>query len=201
MKELIINKLMENIEKNSTYNDTKLKEIKYGLETLYITITKTIVIFTVDYLIGLFKELCLILLFYGTLRLTGFGLHAKKSIHCWIISLIVFAIIPVAVKYLIIQKNLLIAISVICFIFICKYAPADTEKRPLINKKKRTIYKIITIIITIIYIVIIIHINNLYLSKAITFSIILQTLVILPISYKMLGLPYNNYLSYKKKGG
>jgi accessory gene regulator B len=80
------------------------------------------------------------------------------------------------------------------------YSPADTEKRPLINKKKRIVYKVVTIIISIIYISIIFIKKDIYLSKILFFSIFLETLLVLPISYKLLGLKYNNYKRYKKGG-
>lgn len=46
MREKILSTAMINIKnKYPEYNDDKLEEISYGLETLYITFTKTIVIF------------------------------------------------------------------------------------------------------------------------------------------------------------
>ena len=77
MKDLIVDRLMISIKSKHKYSDTKLKEIKYGLSTLYINITKTIVICALAYFLNIIKELLLILLFYGLLRLTGFGLHAR----------------------------------------------------------------------------------------------------------------------------
>ena len=53
MKDLIINSAMNNIEKNCNYSKEKLAEIKYGLASLYLTITKTIVIFSISYLLGI----------------------------------------------------------------------------------------------------------------------------------------------------
>ena len=48
MKKFIINKWMNYIEKNTNYNEIKLKEIKYGLEGIYLTFSKLIVIFTLS---------------------------------------------------------------------------------------------------------------------------------------------------------
>ena len=44
MKNKILDFLMENIKKNYNYNETKLKEIRYGLESLYLSIFKFIII-------------------------------------------------------------------------------------------------------------------------------------------------------------
>ena len=44
MKNLVVNSIMNNITKYYNYDDTKLDEIKYGIESLYLTISKTIII-------------------------------------------------------------------------------------------------------------------------------------------------------------
>ena len=43
MKEIVINKLINIIKKYNDIDNTKLLEIKYGLETIYLTIVKTII--------------------------------------------------------------------------------------------------------------------------------------------------------------
>ena len=49
MREKILSTAMINIKnKYPEYNDDKLEEISYGLEALYITFTKTIVIFGIS---------------------------------------------------------------------------------------------------------------------------------------------------------
>ena len=191
MKEIIVNKIMSNIAKYNNYDDIKLKEIKYGIESIYLTITKTIIVIIISLFIQTTKELLLFMLFYGILRLTAFGLHAKKAWHCWIMTLILFTLIPYLIKT--ININLLVynILFIICFILFILYAPADTEKRPLINKKKR---------IVLIYYILSYYSNN-TIHNTLLFACIMQTLMILPISYNLLGLKYDNYKSYRKKGG
>ena len=48
MKNLVVNSIMNNITKYYNYDDTKLDEIKYGIESLYLTISKTIIILSVS---------------------------------------------------------------------------------------------------------------------------------------------------------
>ena len=43
MKEFIMNKCMNYIKNKTDYNDTKLSEIKYGLEGIYLMISKLII--------------------------------------------------------------------------------------------------------------------------------------------------------------
>ncbi len=199
MKEVIINNIMLNIKNNKDYTEQKLKEIKYGLEALYLTTTKIAVIYIIAIILNSYKELTLIFLLYGTLRLTGFGIHAKSSKECWISSLLIFVPIPYILKFIFIPKYINIILSIIGTILLLIYSPADTEKRPLIHKKKRIIYKIITTTIGTIYTILNIVINNNVLSNIITFSILLEAIIVLPISYKLFGLKYNNYLNYKER--
>lgn len=199
MKEVIINNIMLNIKNNKDYTDQKLNEIKYGLEALYLTTTKIAVIYIIAIILNSYKELTLIFLLYGTLRLTGFGIHAKSSKECWISSLLIFVPIPYLLKFIFIPKYINIILSIIGTILLLIYSPADTEKRPLIHKKKRIMYKIITTTISTIYTILNIVINNNILSNIITFSILLEAIIVLPISYKLFGLKYNNYLNYKER--
>ena len=81
-----------------------------------------------------------------------------------------------------------------------KYAPADTEKRPLINKNKRTLYKVLTLLITFIYLILSLILKNQIIINTLYLSIILETIQILPITYKLYGVRYNNYKNYRKGG-
>ena len=198
MKDLIIDKAMNSIKRKNNFDETKLAEIKYGLSTLYINITKTIVIITLSIILNLIKELLLILLFYGLLRLFGFGLHAKKTWQCWIGSLLTFLLLPYLVKLLIINFYVRLIISILSIVLIIIYAPADTEKRPLIRKKRRILYKILCTLIAIGLTIYSLLTKNVLIQNSIFFSLILECFMINPLSYKIFKLKYANYKNYKK---
>ena len=200
MKKKIIDNIMNQIKKYNSYDEVKLLEIKYGLETVYLTIIKTIVFIIVSILFKTIKELLLFMLLYGIIRLTGFGVHAKKSIHCWISSIIIFVIIPLLIRYVELNNYLIYPLLIISLILLAIYAPADTPKRPLINKKKRVIYKIITIVISIIYAILILTIkNNINLTNTLLYSLLLEGFLVAPFTYKLFGVSYKNYKNYKRK--
>lgn len=200
MKKLIINKCMELV---TTYNkdlsQRDIDKIKYGLEGLYLTITKLIFIIIVSIILGIWKETLLLIIIFNGIRLTGFGVHAKRSIDCLISSTLFFIFFPIiCIKLtipLIVKVILFIPLTVLIGIF----APADTEKRPLINKKKRKIYKMLSIIISIIYMTIAIVIKDNTLSNCFIFAIVIQIIIMLPITYKIFGVSYNNYKTYEVK--
>lgn len=200
MKKLIINKCMELV---TTYNkdlsQRDIDKIKYGLEGLYLTITKLIFIIIVSIILGIWKETLLLILIFNGIRLTAFGVHAKRSIDCLISSTLFFILFPI----LCIKLTIPLIIKVILFIpltvLIGIFAPADTEKRPLINKKKRKIYKMLSIMISIIYMTIAIVIKDNILSNCFIFAIVIQIIIMLPITYKIFGVSYNNYKTYEVK--
>lgn len=199
MKKKFLNFSMRLIRKNyPDYSTEKLEEIEYGIEALYITFTKTIVIFLISLILGVIKEVFLILVFYNVLRTTAFGMHAKTSLQCYIISTILFVGLGLVSKYIDINFYVKIIISIVCLINIVIFAPADTYKRPLINKKKRRIYKIFSVVIALIYVTLIILFYNNILTTYMMFGLVDATLMIHPLMYRMFQLPYNNYKTYNE---
>lgn len=198
MKEKIMNFCMNLIENSKPNLSKKDKDkIRYGLEGLYLTITKIIVITIVAYLLGILKEYLILLITFNGIRLFGFGVHAKKSIHCLISSLLFFILFPVLCKYLYIPIYIKKIITIPIIILIGILAPADTEKRPLKNKNKRFLYKYLTIIIASIYMYLSVNIDNNTISNSFMFAIIIQIIIMLPITYKMFGVSYNNYKKFE----
>ena len=197
MKKYIMNHAMHVVEKNYlNYDQDKLDEIKYGLESIYLSLTKTIVILFITFILGIFKEAIIVLLFFNFLRMFAFGIHAKESWQCWISSSIIFIGIPYLCIYLNVDNiihYLVISISILTYIL---YAPADTVKRPLIRKNRRLKFKILTLIVSIIYIVIFLNTKDNFIHNVITTTMLLESVLIHPFTYRMFKLPYKNYESY-----
>ena len=197
MKDKILNKCMNSVrEKYPNYSQDKLDEIEYGLEAIYLTFTKVIVIFSIAYILGVLKELVIVLLFYNLLRTTAFGMHAKKSWHCYLISISVFVGGAMLCKYININVYVKLVLSSISFICMILYAPADTYKRPLINSKKRKIYKISSIFISLVYIIFIFIFKDNVISNYLFMGLLAASMMIHPVTYRMFLLPYNNYKTY-----
>ena len=199
MKTIVVNKLVMFIENNSpSYSKTDLEKIKYGLEATYLTIVKAIIFMIVCFFLGLLKEFVFLTIIFSGIRLFAFGLHAPNSFVCLILSGFVFIFASYLSTFMIIETPIKIIFFVICIILLLLYAPADTHKRPLIHKKKRRIYKILSFFVSIVYCFISLVTKNNFLSNCLLFSVIIEILLIMPISYKLLNLPYNNYKKYKR---
>lgn len=196
IKNFVVNHSMNLINDLNKYDKIQLEEIKYGIESIYLTLSKVIVILIISYLLGLIKEAILFLLIFNILRSFAFGLHASKSIWCWISSSIAFIGIPYICKTFVFSNLIYFILPIICLVCFLLYAPADTIKRPLINSKKRKIYKLLSIISCVIYLVLIILIPNFLVKNLLLFALILESILILPITYKIFKLPYKNYLNY-----
>lgn len=201
MKKFILDKCMNIIIENKNYDDTKLAEIKYGLEALYLTFSKLMIIGIIAIILGIFKELIIFLLIYNIMRLPSFGMHASKSWICLLSSTITFIGLPLLIKKVIITTTTKIILGIISIIGIMLFSPADTHKKPIINKKRRKTYKILSTIIATTYIILSILIKETYIANSFLFATLLQNILISPITYKIFKMPYNNYKTYIAKYG
>ena len=196
MRNAVINNYLNFIKKNYSYDDIKLAELKYGLEAIYILISKSIVIFTTSFILGIFKEVFIFSLIYSLIRMPSFGLHATKSWICLVSSLICFVTIPYICTITNIDIYTKALLCIINILLMYKNAPADTYKRPIINKKRRNNYKTISTLLAIIASFISLFIQNSFISNTLVFACLLQNIMISPITYRLFKLPYNNYKKY-----
>ena len=199
MRDVIINKSLTLLNSTYNYDNDTLDRVKYGLELLYISITKMFVIFLVSTIFGLIKETLLVVLFSNGLRIFAYGIHAKKSWHCHVSSILVFIALPFIFKSIEFQFWQKLVISIMCFIDYALFAPADTHKRPLINKNHRRKLKIKSLIVCTIYILVIFISNNVLINNMIILSMIAECFAINPIIYKICDMPYDNYKTYQSK--
>ena len=199
MREKFLKSTMKSIaNKYPDYDKDRLEIIEYGLESLYIMITKTIVISLIALLLNVFKEMLIIMILYNIIRTTAFGMHAKESWQCYIISITLFIGGALLFKYVNVSFYVNSLIGAISYIFLVIYAPADTYKRPLVNTKKRKIYKIITVINSSIFLILIIVFKDSNISTALSLGLLDSMLMIHPLTYRMFHLPYNNYKTYNE---
>ena len=193
MKQLFLESGMNFICKYQSISDYDKKKVKYGLEGLYLTITKMIILTVLALMLNMFKEFILVVVFFNVIRYTGFGFHAEKSYQCLLFSTFNFIAIPFLLLHIQLSNFFLYTICAICIFHYLLFAPADTKKRPLSNKRKRIIRKIVTVMIGFIYTLMIILLNNTYWTSIILSAMIIQAIIISPLIYRLFNQPYNNY--------
>ena len=203
MSELVIGKCMTLIKTNKPeLTKTELEIIQYGLHGLYLSITKIVVLITIAIVLNQLKELLLLLFLFGILRSNAFGMHASKSWMCWVATIPIFTIIPRLAMNITIPFYIKYICSLLFILHIYKYAPADTRKRPIVNKDIRKKYKLLATLTGAIFALISLFTSFNLLGNMLIFSLLLINIFISPLTYKIFKMPYNNYLSYiEKKGG
>lgn len=198
MKEVFINNSMNLIHKYyPNYSEEKLAELKYGLLGLYLMITKSIIIFGIAIYLNIFKELLIFTVIYNILRAPSFGMHASKSWICLVSSASIFIFSTYLSAKILIPINIKIIFGIIGILLMYKNSPADTAKKPIVSPKRRRIYKNISTLIAIIFVITSIVIDNNFLSNSFILSLLLQNIMIAPTTYKIFGETYDNYKSYQ----
>ena len=198
MKKKFINYSLNYIESKKTLTNLEKKKLKYGLEGFYNLITKVIVLISLALIFNLIKELLLLIIIYSFLRLYGFGLHAQKTWQCWITTIPIYIGGCFLIKYISIPFNISIIIWIIGFLSFLFFAPADTKSRPLIHKEKRIRAKVLSLTIVIILILINYFYPNKELLNASIYALIMQSIAMNPLTYKLFKAPYNNYKMFTK---
>lgn len=197
MKKRFLNSIRNSIKKQyPNYSNDKIDEIMYGVEGIYLTITKTIIIFALAFLFKIAKELLFLLIAFNFIRLFAFGMHANNSIACLIFSSLMFIGGAFICKYVTISKPVLYALYLFSLIIISIYSPADTVKRPLIKKKKRIRFKILSIITVIVFATISLFIKDNQIINYLIIGLLIECILISPITYKIFKMPYKNYKNY-----
>lgn len=198
MKAVFINNSMNLIRKYyPNYSEVKLEELKYGLLGLYLLITKSIIIFGIALLLGIFKELLIFTIIYNILRAPSFGMHASKSWICLVASTTIFIFSTYLSVNALIPINIKVILGITGVILIFKNSPADTKKRPIVSLKRRKIYKLISTCIATTFVITSILISNNFLSNSFILALLIQCVFTSPTMYKICGETYDNYKSYQ----
>lgn len=186
MKDKVVDYFLEKIKRNNKDLDIiKLEELRYGLLGLYTLITKTSVIILFSIILGFFKEFIIFLIFYSLLRGVGYGTHAKSNIMCWIYSTVLLLGVPYIFTLLKLSNIARSIIWSICFLNFIIFCPADTDKRPMINKVRKLKFKLVILIISIIYLVLIFKVE--YIAKLVLAAMVLESLLTNPLGYILMG--------------
>jgi len=197
MKKIFVNKCINFIKGyNPNLNETKIAEVKYGLEGLYMFISKLIIILLISIVLHNTKEVLAFLLFYSLIRLPSFGLHATKSWICLLFSSVIFIGVPLICNSINMSVPLKLFLGLLAIMLIFKNSPADTKKKPIVSQKRREVYKFISTIVAIIFVFVSITINNNFISNLLIFVLIVQNIMISPLFYKLFNIPYDNYKTY-----
>lgn len=181
--------LLNLIVKDKDYEDIKLKKIKLGLDVLIINIPKYIILLSISLYLDIFIHTLIMCSVFGIIRSTSFGIHANTSMGCITSTLTLFIGGVYASTYIYISEPIYIISYFLLFILYYKFSPADTKKHRE-SLRNRTVINL-TVLLIIGFII-----KNPIVSNIFLIATIYQLILILPITYKILGRSYNNYDVY-----
>ena len=190
MIETICNSLAKKIIKSvDGYDETKADEISFGLQLLIGEVPKffiTLILAWVLHIVDLTIISFIIILPY---RMFSGGFHLHTHLGCIIATNTMYigsAYLASILNFNDIVKYVLIGFTFIfSFLMIGKYAPADTENVPVLQKKERQKRKIWSFVIVSIELIIAIFIPYKVVSNMIIVGILIQTLTITRLAYKI----------------
>ena len=198
MKRKFIKQSLNFIKSKKKITNLEEKKLLYGLEAFYNLFTKTIVLIILAIIFDCLKELILLTFIYSTLRLYGFGIHAKTSLQCWFTTLPIYIGGCLFIRYCELPIVILHILWIFSFISFILFAPADTPARPLIHKEKRIRAKILSIVILLFYLFIFIIYPNKLINNTILYGLLMECISINPLVYKLFNTPFNNYRYFQK---
>lgn len=194
----LANKIIIFFEKKLELTCFEKEKLYFGILTLIINIVKTSLILCISFILGSLKEVTIIMLIFFILRLTAAGLHAKSSLVCTLTTLFVYVGGAYLSVNLPVNSIITFIICIILALLLYKYSPADTENRPLLDKKIRKKLKIKTLITSLLLLIINFIFWNNKLLNLTMLAMLFQTISILPLTYKLLKRSYNNYEKYEE---
>ena len=190
MIEAICNSLTKKIIKNvDGYDESKAEEINYGLQLLIGELPKFLITFLLAWLLDIIDLTIISFIIILPYRMFSGGFHLHTHLGCIIATNTMYigtAYLSNVLDFSNIVKYILIGFTFIfSSIMINKYAPADTENVPVLQKKERRKRKICSFVIVTIELTIAIFIPYKVISNMIIIGIIVQTLTITKLAYKI----------------
>ena len=201
MKKKFIESSLDLIKSKKEVDNLEEKRVRYGLEGFYNTYTKFMVMLILSLILGIWREYLLLILVYSSLRLYGFGIHMETTFQCWVTTIPLYIGGCLVIKYFNFPLQISLLLWLCGFISFLIFAPADTPKRPLIYKEKRVRAKVLSLIILLTYFLIFNVVKSQMIKEVILLGVILESISINPLLYKLFNMQYNNYKYFMKNLG
>ncbi|WP_251868205.1 accessory gene regulator AgrB [Enterococcus malodoratus] len=193
--------LLNKVSAQNYMSESEYENVVYSLEILLINIFKSIQIYSVALILGVLFETFIMNLAYALLRIHAGGWHAKSSINCSLFGLVVFVGIPLIFQKFEFALNFywLLLLSGIILAFVALYAPADTEKNPLVSVSERKRKKILSLLSALVISVFSLFFAGPQIATLLVTGLLIETLLIHPLFYKLIKRRYKNYENYQNQ--
>ncbi|MBO0454212.1 accessory gene regulator AgrB [Candidatus Enterococcus murrayae] len=193
--------ILDKLRAQNFMTEEEFENVQYSLEILLSNIFKSIQVYLISFLLGLLFETFIMNLAYVLLRWHANGWHAKSSLNCSIFGIVTFVGIP-----LIFQKTnftfpafWILVLSLIILWCVFRYAPADTEKNPLVSISERRRKKILALITAVSIICVSLFLAGSQISTLLITGLLVEIVMIHPLLYKLNKRSYKNYENYQNQ--
>ena len=182
-------------------DEEKAEILDYGLHLIIGEIPKVFIMIGLAFLLGVGELSILAFLLILPYRSFSGGFHLKTHLGCILCTTSFYAGTALLSKYITLTEPVkyiaIIAVWIFGMIMIKLYAPADTENVPVISKKERRKRKIASYIMLSISLLAAAIIPNRIISNILLFGMLIQTLSITRLAYKITKNKYG-YEEYEK---
>lgn len=195
--EFASDKLINYLINSLDLNTEDIEKMSLGITVMLINIFETTLVFTLAFFLGTIKETLIFFITFAILRALAAGVHCKTSRECLFVTFLFYIGSSLLSKYCPINASLASCIGTICIAVLFKYAPADTENRPILGIHRRKRLRIQTTIFAFTALSVNIFIADITILNLIMYALLIESISTLPITYKLFKVNYNNYKLYE----
>lgn len=141
-------------EMQKSNNKYTLEEYKYGLDILFNTLGTIIIVISISLMFGWFKQAVITLFWFGVIRFFSGGFHFKTSIACILGTTSIIYLILFLYMHNLLSRNIIDILYVISLIIFMIFAPHNIEQVLKVKINFKYVFKIITIAIVLVNIMI-----------------------------------------------
>lgn len=178
----IYNPIVSILIRTKNVADEDREVYEYALKIFVRGIINFLTVIFIGFGFGMFKESLIIFVAFFALRKFTGGVHADSYFYCLVSSAIIFVFCLFSVRvFSYLDNSYIILMAALSVLIICILAPARHPNK-IMNDKEITIYKIISIILSIVILLIIVSclfINRKIISASLAVSEIVVSILLI----------------------
>lgn len=206
----ISRKWAHNLAASHNLSEEKEEILAYSIELLVLNLANLVLTLLVGYLIGAFFETSLCVLTILVFRQIAGGAHSDSPWRCLLITVTILPLLGYIAKVLALkgqyfQDVLTIIVAILSFAMFYLFAPADTPKAPVSNKRKKFFKKVSFLVLAIsLLAVYLLHFSSFVVKNNIQMSVTLAlfwiSFILSPLGYKLMSIVDMIDIKLKKEG-
>lgn len=171
--------------------EESLEIISYSLSAIYGDVLKIILVLLIASVMHIIIPTIIIMMVFSTYRLFAGGVHMNTFFRCFILMIVLFItgafiIQNTYMTYSSTVNNYIIILTFICnLVLVKKYAPQDTENKPITDKQEIVKYKRLSEnYVFIVCILMFLFNNSNLIVLSIVYGLMLELFTITPVGVK-----------------